>query len=197
MAADTEYAEGTTLELLNTEEIVALCHQNGFKSNGLTYPLNGSPIAYIKYGGMVSEGEIQTQNYVHKVFDQRDTASSVKVPKIYRAFEFEGQMYVVMEYIQGRTAGSLLRDSATDKNWIYNQIAKAFAHLLWVPVPQNSRLGPVGGGYIHHCFFKDGVAPIEYESVEDLQSHINKVGSLAQHLSSFSPLLLVILRYPY
>jgi serine/threonine protein kinase len=148
MADDAEYAEGSTLELPNTEEIVALCHQNGFKSNGLTYPPNGSPIAYIKYGGMVSEGEIQTQNYVHKAFDKMSTASIVKVPKIYRAFEFEGQMYVVMEYIPGRTAGSLLRDSATDKNWIYDQVAKAFAHLLLVPVPQNSRPGPVGGGCI-------------------------------------------------
>ena len=56
MAADTEYIGRNLPNLPTTDEVIELCRQNGFASNGLTYPPKNPPIAYIKYGGMVNMG---------------------------------------------------------------------------------------------------------------------------------------------
>jgi serine/threonine protein kinase len=115
---------------------------------------------------------------VYSVFEQMMNASGsgVKAPEIYRAFECERQTYIVMEYVDGETVGALLRGSSAEKsNWIYDQVAKAITQLLHVPVPSGSHPGPVGGGCIQHYFFRDYVAPKEYDSVGELQRHINKV----------------------
>ena len=121
---------------------------------------------------------MRTQLYVYNAFGQMMNASDsgVKVPEIYHAFECEGQTYMVMEYVDGETVGSQLRGSSVEtRNWIYDQVAKAITRLLHVPVPIGSRPGPVGGGCIQHHFFQDNVAPKEYDSVGELQRHINKV----------------------
>lgn len=187
MALRNEYISKSKPVLPNAKEIIALCHEKGCGYNGFAYPSNG-PIAYIKYGYTVTVGEMQTQRYVYNEFRQMTNASGsgVKVPEIYHAFEcefdgeFDGeyQTYIVMEYVHGKTVGACLRDSSGEaRNWVYDQVAKAIKQLLRVPVPTSSgsRPGPVGGGCIQHYFFRDKVAPKEYNSVGDLQNHINRV----------------------
>ena len=56
-------------------------------------------------------------------------------------------------------------------------VAAAVQILIAIPSP-NSKLGRVGGGQIEHPFFYDWKASIEYESVEDLQDHVNGVSVL-------------------
>ena len=178
MALSNEYVGRSLPGLPSTNEIIALCRDKGFKCNGFMYPPNGKPIAYIKYGYTVTIGEIRTQRYVYNAFQQMMDASDngVNAAEIYRAFECEGQAYMVMEYIDGQTVGALLQGSSAEKkNWIYDQVAKAVNQLLLVPVPSGSRPGPVGGGCIRHYIFQDQVSPKAYDSVDELQRHINKV----------------------
>ncbi len=178
MAITSEYVGRTLPGLPSTNEIIALCHEKGVYCNGFTYPLNGKPIAYIKYGTSVTVGEMRTQRYVYNAFKQmiNESGSGVKAPEIYRAFACGSWCYLVMEYIDGQTVGKLLQGSSAEKKeWIYDQVAKAICQLLQVPVPSGSRPGPVGGGHIQHYFSRDHVAAWEYDSVDDLQRHINKV----------------------
>lgn len=177
MALHNEYISKSKPVLPNAKGIMALCREKGCGCNGFAYPSNG-PIAYIKYGYTVTVGEMQTQRYVYNAFRQmtNGSGSSVKVPEIYHAFECEDQTYIVMEYVHGKTVGAWLRDSSGEtRDWVYDQVAKAINQLLRVPVPSGSRPGPVGGGCIQHYFFRDKVAPKEYNSVSDLQNHINRV----------------------
>ena len=187
MALGAQYFGRHVPGLPNADEIIAICAQNGFASNGLAYSPNGSPIAYIKYGYTVTMGEMWTQRHVSNYFKQMMDVSNVNAPEIYYAFECEGQTYIIMEYVNGQTVGTLLQDSLTDKHWIYDQVAKAVSQLLRVPVPEGSRPGPVGGGYAQHCFFRGEVAPKEYASVDELQRYINKV--LLKPLLSYTPSL--------
>ena len=178
MALSNEYVGRSLPGLPSTNEIIALCREKGVNCNGFTYPPNRKPIAYIKYGPTVTVGEMRTQRYVYNVFKQMINASEsgVKVPEVYRAFACGSWCYMVMEYIDGQTVGALLQSSSAEKkDWIYDQVAKAIRQLLHVPVPSGSRPGPVGGGHIQHYFFRDHVAAWEYNSVGDLQRHINKV----------------------
>lgn len=167
------------------DEVLALCAEKEkerlrmvYGPTGFKYPLNGSPIAYIKFGGCVSQGEVRTQRYVFNVFRQMMDASGSgpKVPEVYRSFERGGQCYIVMEFVDGETVKEYLRDSSAEtKRWIYDQVANAMRQILEVPVPFGSRPGPVGGGFFYNDLFKCHEAPTEYQSIDRLQRHINKV----------------------
>lgn len=55
----------------------------------------------------------------------------VKVPEIYYAFQYKGQTHIVMEYVNGETVGSWLQGSSVEeKNWTYDQLAKAINHVF-------------------------------------------------------------------
>jgi len=174
MCAKVEYVGRSVPGLPTTDEVIELCRQNGFDTNVLKYPPNKSPIAYIKYGGRANMGEVRTQHYVSNILNETTPASGVKAPEVYLAFEYDDETYIVMEYIHGQTAAELLRDRSK-RDWIYDLVAKAVTDLIEIPVPEDARPGPVGGGYIHHWFFRDNDAPREYASIDELQHHINKV----------------------
>ncbi|KAH9212293.1 hypothetical protein DL95DRAFT_246645, partial [Leptodontidium sp. 2 PMI_412] len=104
--------------------------------------------------------------------------SSLHVPQIYRCIERGSMVYIVMEYIQGRTIHELLKDFPEglleDK---FDRISKAIDLLLSVRIPPNVAPGPVGGGTIKHPIFKDSTASTEYKSVNELQQHISRVAN--------------------
>jgi hypothetical protein len=175
MSISVEYNGRSVPGLPGRDEIIALCRQNGFETNGLKYPPNKSPIAYIKYGGRVNMGEMRTQRYIFNVFNEMNPAPGVKAPEVYFAFEYEGETYIVMEYVHGQTVAELLRDPSNSANWIYDVVTKAVTHLVGIPVPSDARPGPAGGEHVHHWFFRDNDAPTEYPSIDELQNHINKV----------------------
>lgn len=179
MALNHEYCGRSVQGLPSTNQVIALCREKGLQCKGFPYSLNDSPIAFIKYGRTVPIGEVRTQIHVYNAFQEmmnNASSSSIKVPEIYHAFECEDQRYIVMEYVDAVTASSALRDSSADAvNWIYDQLAKAINQLLRVPVPSNQCPGPVGGGRIQNHFFRDYEAPVEYDSINSLQRHINEV----------------------
>ena len=56
-------------------------------------------------------------------------------------------------------------------------IAAALESLVAINSP-SSQPGPVGGGCIKHPFFVERTSPISYETVEELEQHINGVSVL-------------------
>jgi hypothetical protein len=165
-------------DLPSHETIVALCDAAGYDCTGI--PLrshsSGPIIAWVKYGYYRTIAEALTQDYVAKVLNSR-RVTDVRVPRVYQFFETEGPLsgtgYIVMEYIEAEDCGK--KD--------HKLVAKAVQTLISVKGP-NSTPGPVGGGRINHNFFMEWRSDIKYETVEELQQHINGV---SEHSFSGKP----------
>ncbi len=143
------------------------------------YPSREAPIAFIKYGaestGMMAE--MRNQEFALKSLEQlpqRDT-TGIRIPKIYRVIKREKIVFVVMEYIHGQTLRGLLANATSEQNLQhrFNQITRAIKLFISFKIPPEIGLGSVGGGIIKH---QDAVASVQYDSVDELQVHVNKAG---------------------
>jgi hypothetical protein len=118
---------------------------------------------WVKAG--VRMGEARTQRYVAQHL-QNNVIATVRAPHVYLAFTWCGVGYIVSEYIDGK----MCDDSDIPR------VAAAVQALISIPTPSSSSApGPVGGGPIEHPFFIDRTSSIRYESVEELQDHVNGV----------------------
>lgn len=148
------------------QDVILKCKKNGHGPSTLTvYSPDGSEVAFVKYGRSVAMGEARTQNYIANNVNS-DKEIVVLVPRIYYAFRYEGIGYIMMQHIDGNDCNQ------TDSD----VIALAVKRLRSIPSPTTSP-GPVGGGPITHRFFADHWSSVQYDSVEDLQQHINNVSS--------------------
>lgn len=129
---------------------------------------------WVKSGRNVTMGEAMTQRFVAQYL-QADNNHDVRAPRVYLAFTWGGVGYIVSEFIDGRMCNN--SDTAL--------VAAAVQALIAIPSP-SSRPGPVGGGLIEHPFFVDRTSSIQYESVEELEDHVNGV-SLVSCLASPRP----------
>ena len=111
----------------------------------------------------VTMSEAMTQRFVAQYL-QADNNHDVRAPRVYLAFTWGDFGYIVSEFIDGRMCDS--SDTAL--------VAAAVQALIAIPSP-SSRPGPVGGGLIEHPFFVDRTSSIQYESVEELEDHVNGV----------------------
>lgn len=120
--------------------------------------------------------EARTQSYVVQYLqDSNNTA--VRAPRVYLAFTWSGFGFIVSEYIDGQICDN--SDIAL--------VAAAVQALINIP-STDSKPGPVGGGLIEHPFFFNRQSSIEYESVEELEDHINGVSVPFCLVSSLSHL---------
>lgn len=142
-----------------------------------------SPIACIKYkslGHGITE-EARNQRFALQALQQipEEERKGIRIPEIYRVIETTSAVYIVMEYVPGKTLHELIEregglvTKALDEQ--FNQIEKALRLFLSFKVPDKVAPGPVGGGIIRHPIFKDYEASIEYSSVSELQDHVFKV----------------------
>ena len=125
---------------------------------------------WVKYGGNITMGEAKTQHLVAEYL--RDCNNPVvRAPRVFLAFTCGHCGFIVSEYIEGRMCE--YADAP--------RVAAAVQALIAIPSP-SATPGPVGGGLIEHPFFYYGESDIWYESVEELQDHVNGVSSY-----SFAP----------
>lgn len=154
---------------------------------GLAYPPE-APVFWIKYGSIIWN-ELSAQAMVHE--ELRRLGSPVRAPAIYYACELalpsvitcDGKLihgyksYAVMEYIPGKTAAEWLESAqdAADEDAVYAHIASVLSELHRIPVPPGSRPAAIDGGRIWHTLFDEGQAPRQYDSVTQLEDHLNLV----------------------
>ena len=125
---------------------------------------------WVKHGDGITMAEAETQRFVAQYLEDNDIPA-VRAPRVYLAFTWGDFGYIVTEYINGQMCG----DSDIPL------VAAAVQSLITIPSP-SSIPGPVGGGLIEHPFFIDRTSSIRYESVKELQDHMNGV-SVALSLS--------------
>lgn len=106
-----------------------------------------------------------------------DQKRGILIPEIYRTFESGDRLFIVMEYIPGRTLAQLQEQQGWEsrKGTVIDGIARAIRLLRSIQAPRGQKPGPVGGGRIRHPLFKDDTSFCEYSSVDELERHLNKV----------------------
>ena len=120
---------------------------------------------WVKFGSNITMGEAKTQRFVAQHLEANDNPA-VRAPRVYIAFTWCGIGFIVMEYIDGQICDD--SDIAL--------VAAAVQYLITIPSP-TSAPGRVGGGLIEHPFFINRTSDIWYESVKELQDHINGVSA--------------------
>jgi hypothetical protein len=168
MSAPNDFGFLANDNLPSRETIVALCQEAGRECRGIPLRNQDSEpiVAWVKYGRDVEMAEALTQDWVAKALIT-NPAAGVRVPRVYMAFSDDHPKpfgYIVMEYIDAPDC-----DQGDDQ-----LVARAVQALISIPGP-NSAPGPIGGGLIFHNFFMEWKAPIIYDTVEELQQHMNGV----------------------
>ncbi|KAG8800094.1 hypothetical protein FRC17_006963 [Serendipita sp. 399] len=146
------------------QEVVIKCKEHGpGPSSFSVYAPDGSDVAFIKYGPGLAMAEARTQKYIADIVNS-DEKTVVLVPRIYYAFRSGKNGYIVMEHVGDE-------DCSGDD---CDVVADAVQRLRSIPCPSTSP-GPVGGGLLVHRFFSDHVCDVQYNTVKDLQQHINNI----------------------
>ncbi|KAK2877180.1 hypothetical protein FQN49_001375 [Arthroderma sp. PD_2] len=166
-------------------ELLSLCTAENPRhySMGIPYPPE-SPILWIKYGRPVLWNEVPAQ--VMAYHELRLLRSPARAPAIYYACTIEYKTYIVMEYIPGKTAAQLLevpgktavelRKGISDpakREAIFRLVALGIHELHRIPVPPRSRPTAMDGGLIRHGLFDEQEAPRHYQTIDQLEEHLN------------------------
>ena len=160
-------ADDRPADLPPPEKIVQLCRDAVYDYNIRGFPLidefRGVASTWIKYGPTVKMSEALIQDWVGQVINASPDAT-VRIPKVYHAFEHGDRGYIAMEYIDGLECD----------NSDVLQVAAAVECLIRIKGPTTAP-GPIGGGPITHRFFQEWESPVTYDTVELLEKHVNGV----------------------
>jgi len=159
---------------------------------GFPVPKNGPPVSWVKYDTSLRLlEEADTQEYIYEALKQRPELSEfIRVPKVYRSVVKKTDNYyrdghhrtwvlIEMEYVHGRTIRQILpkETSEAKKHLLWDRVVLALGALLTLEPSKKTSLGPEGGGSFEHIIFGDyceyNDAPQNFDSVEELQNHIN------------------------
>jgi len=133
-------------QLPTDNEIITFCQAqqaSGDYSPTCVYPSRETPFAFIKYGGK-DQGmmaDMLNQEFAFhalKSMPQQETAN-IFIPEIYRVFEQDRVVYIIMEYIAGETLKELLDKKLPDNQLqkYYNKIAQAIRLFLSFKLPDS------------------------------------------------------------
>ena len=165
-------------------EIETICMKADLYGRGIAIrkSADGPIVAWAKYGVNVTITEALTQDWVARVL-AADPTTFVHVPRVFDAFAIPKGRFnigiIVMEYLALPDCGQ------SD----CELVAKAVQRLHCIKAPSLAP-GPVGGGPAVHPFFLDWDSRITYETVGELEEHINGVSEL--HLPSKSEWLTIM-----
>lgn len=152
---------------------------DGHAVTGFLYPPN-QPIAYVKFVFPLERmAEVKNQEYAFKALQAMPPhhTKGILIPEIYRTFQNSDRLFIIMEYVPGRTLAQLQerQDWESRQGMVIESIARAIRLLLLIQPPPEQKPGPVGGGRIRHPLFKHSTSYRAYSSVDELEKHLNVV----------------------
>lgn len=158
------------------------------KSQGCYVPMFSyppeRPIVFIKFGDiqLQAEGDMQKLAFDWVTKEQQKTQCNICIPEVYKIFTIHRVTFIIMQLIKA----NLLRDEAVrlgPERWEHCQskyfdlIAEGIQLLRRMPVPDGIAPGPHTSRrrWIKHMIFKDQTACVEYDSIQQLEDHLNRV----------------------
>ena len=118
--------------------------------------------------------EFSTQSYIYDYAMRHKNGPHIPQPLHYFESQDECVAFLVMEYIE-LADHSLITNLAERTAWALDWLSKVSAPPEDIMDPSKEAMGPVGGGFIRHRFFKNYQAPVSFQSVADLQFYMNEV----------------------
>lgn len=170
-------------EIENAWKQILKIKPNGSCVTGCPYPAS-QPSAYVRFGHPIEwrQAEARNQIFVQDALQrlQPGAEPACHAPEVYRTMKIGDLFFIIMEFVPGKTLAQIMEDSESWKlrrEEVTDKIYHAIKLLMSLPVPRDAKPGPVGGGHIRHPLFKDCEASIEYNSVDILERHLNKVNA--------------------
>lgn len=110
----------------------------------------------------------------------RQLGSEVRAPAVFYAQMIQTDppvTYIVMEYIQGKTAGQCLREAQDDQaeELLSRAVSLAISELFRIPIPPGTRPAAISGETIKYDPVWEFGAPLHYENVQQMEDHFNEV----------------------
>ncbi len=145
----------------------------------LSYPVKGPHICFIKYGPSVTWNNVYAQHTANTYLSEINP--NIRAPLVY--FAFTARLgaglttAIVMEYIDGETIESAQRNgSAAAEDDVASRVAGALNALARIPIdPGWVSPSAIDGSHIRHVMFDLQKANRLYETVQQLEDHINNV----------------------
>ena len=152
------------------KHIIEICtkhKEENWKEDNYRASVFVQPGYIVKYDNPKTLGpETATQRYIFEYTKSLpDTPLKPRIPSVVHYFGDQRTSYLVIEHIT-------LTPPPSD---FIEKIAEALKWLSEVPPPVDHVIGPLGGGRIHHKFFKDHRAPLSFPSVATLERYMEKV----------------------
>ncbi|OAA58518.1 Protein kinase-like domain protein [Niveomyces insectorum RCEF 264] len=158
-------------------ELLSLCDAEVPRST-LTLPSDppsGVPAIWVKYGYAVYWNEVLAQSMAYH--ELRRLGSAARAPAVYYAFQLYHTVYLVMEYIPGRTVGEAMEDETTsdeEKEHIKSLVALCLSEMHRIPIAPGTRPTAIDGGKLRYTGLDDSRGPRYYENTDQLEAHMNK-----------------------
>lgn len=116
--------------------------------------------AVVKYGVGINEDEARNQEAAFKLIDQ----SIIRVPRVFRFFSSEDSGYIIMEYIEGPTLESLIKDNKHSGAYV-EKMVKALDHFTEI---RHNMPGPLSGGFAQGFLWipHDSIRPNTVSKIE-------------------------------
>lgn len=180
---------------LDEEWLIDLCHTAERENGVIGGLLEGDRIIKVsdhiavKYGYGVTAAVAATQEFTYSRVD----SSIVHIPRVYHFVEAKGpsaraKEYLFMEYVPGQNLKDVSLEARKD---LLSRIANMVAHLRQIQGGQRPP-GPVGGGEPHGYLWGDNGVNTAFNSVEDLNTYMNKRQKLRNDCLDLTPYSLVL-----
>ncbi|KAI0184778.1 hypothetical protein EV127DRAFT_504323 [Xylaria flabelliformis] len=158
--------------LPTSSELLDLCPAETPRGHA-TLPAE-SPVFWVKYGYAMFWNEVVAQDKAYH--ELKRLGSVVRAPGVFYAFRYRATVYIVMEYIPGKTSRKCIEEAKTEaeKEHVLDQVGLGVSELHRIPVASGSRPAAINGGRIRHALFDEQEAPRHYENADQLENHLNE-----------------------
>lgn len=154
-------------EIATNEELVEFCSPSN-ANRKIVFSIEGgctivrlSHTAVVKYGPWVTEREFQNQRMARNLVD----SAIIRIPEVYRFFEFNYIGYFVMEFVDGKTFAEL--HNPLDYK---DSLLEMLEHFLNI---SGTQAGPLAGGPARGPVWAE-CGSFSPTTTEDIEKYLNK-----------------------
>lgn len=150
----------------------------------LAYPPE-RPMVFVKFGGHEKQAEGDMQRLAYDWLGQQrqeDPRCNIHVPEVFKVFSRDEATFIIMELLTAAHVKDFAKASdpviwKQNEARYYEMIVEGIRLLSLMPVPPDATPGPYTRAKrsIKHMLFKDQEASVIYDTIEDLEGHLNRV----------------------
>lgn len=170
-------------QTVSEEELFETSRNHSFRPHFAHPP--GRPLVWVKFGDIRRQAEGETQMLAWR-WTQRVNNPTISIPEVYKIFSRGRRTFIIMQLLDAETVNKCVQYPADD---CYDLVAEGIQLLRRMPVPDDATPGPYSRDpdfrKVNHQLFNDHRASTVYQSIDELETHINRVGTWPQPLLAY------------